>query len=49
MAGLYEHKRSFGATWVEMTGAHERVMTPWRYAAGRLAARAARLAAGRQA
>jgi lipid II:glycine glycyltransferase (peptidoglycan interpeptide bridge formation enzyme) len=44
MAGLYEHKRSFGATWVEMTGAHERVMTPWRYAAGRLAARVARLA-----
>ena len=25
MAGLYEHKRSFGATWVEMLGAHERV------------------------
>ena len=23
--GLYEHKRSFGASWVEMTGAHERV------------------------
>ena len=42
MAGLYEHKRSFGASWVEMTGAHERVIRPWRYAAGRLAARAAR-------
>ncbi len=43
MAGLYEHKRSFGATWVEMTGAHERVMRPARYALGRLAARAGRL------
>ena len=43
MAGLYEHKRSFGAEWVEMTGAHERVIRPWRYAAGRLAARAVRL------
>ena len=28
MAGLYEHKRSFGARWVEMTGAHERVTKP---------------------
>lgn len=43
MAGLYEHKRSFGAEWVEMTGAHERVIRPWRYAAGRVAARVARL------
>lgn len=43
MAGLYEHKRSFGAEWVEMTGAHERVIRSWRYAAGRLAARAARV------
>jgi hypothetical protein len=42
MAGLYEHKRSFGAEWVEMTGAHERVMRSWRYTAGRLAARATR-------
>ena len=39
MAGLYEHKRSFGATWIEMTGAHERVLSAPRYAAGRLAAR----------
>ena len=46
MAGLYEHKRSFGATWVEMLGAHERVNRPWRYATGRLAARAARLLGG---
>ena len=43
MFGLYEHKRSFGAQWVEMTGAHERVIRPWRYLAGRAAARAARL------
>ena len=43
MFGLYEHKRSFGATWVEMTGAHERVIRPWRNLAGRAAARAARL------
>ena len=44
MAGLYEHKRSFGATWVEMLGAHELVIRPWRYRAGRLAGRIARLA-----
>jgi lipid II:glycine glycyltransferase (peptidoglycan interpeptide bridge formation enzyme) len=43
MAGLYEHKRSFGAEWVAMTGAHERVLRPWRSTAGRVAARAARL------
>lgn len=42
MAGLYEHKRSFGATWVAMTGAHERVIRPWRYRAGRLTGRLAR-------
>lgn len=44
MAGLYEHKRSFGASWVEMIGAHELVTRPWRYAFGRLAHRAARIA-----
>ncbi|MBI2776213.1 MAG: GNAT family N-acetyltransferase [Chloroflexi bacterium] len=43
MFGLYEHKRSFGATWVDMTGAHERVIRPRRYAIGRVVARAARL------
>ena len=43
MAGLYEHKRSFGAGWVEMTGAHERVIRPWRYGVGRLTNRAARI------
>ena len=42
MAGLYEHKRSFGATWLEMTGAQEKVTQPLRYAVGRVAARAAR-------
>jgi lipid II:glycine glycyltransferase (peptidoglycan interpeptide bridge formation enzyme) len=47
IAGLYEHKRSFGATWVEMTGAHERVLSPGRYAAGRVAARLARVARSR--
>ena len=39
MAGLYEHKRSFGAHWVAMTGAHERVMRPSRYSIGRVASR----------
>lgn len=43
MAGLYAHKRSFGARWVAMTGAHERVMRPSRYAIGRIAARLDRL------
>ncbi|HWP64025.1 MAG TPA: hypothetical protein VNO86_11205 [Candidatus Binatia bacterium] len=41
--GLYEHKRSFGAEWVELAGAHELVVRPIRYAAGRALARAARL------
>ena len=44
--GLYEHKRSFGAQWVELVGAQERVARPWRYRAGRVASRLAR-AAGR--
>ena len=43
MYGLAEHKRAFGATWLELTGAHERVLRPTRYAAGRALARAARL------
>jgi lipid II:glycine glycyltransferase (peptidoglycan interpeptide bridge formation enzyme) len=45
MAGLYEHKRSFGASWVAMTGAHERVLRPTRNAIGRVAARLDRLVA----
>lgn len=44
MAGLYEHKRSFGAEWVSMTGAQERIGRPWRATLGRVATRAARLA-----
>lgn len=36
--GLYQHKRSFGAEWVELTGAHERVARPRRYLVGRIAA-----------
>ena len=43
MAGLYEHKRSFGASWAAMTGAHERVMRPSRYSLGRVAARLDRM------
>lgn len=42
MAGLYEHKRSFGASWVAMIGAQERIIRPRRYAVGRLATRVAR-------
>lgn len=37
--GLYEHKRAFGAEWVELSGAHEYVADRLRYAAGRLAQR----------
>jgi lipid II:glycine glycyltransferase (peptidoglycan interpeptide bridge formation enzyme) len=40
--GLYEHKRSFGAEWVELAGARELVVRPWRYTAGRVVARATR-------
>ncbi len=41
--GLYEHKRSFGATWVGLAGAQEHVARAWRYAAGRATARAGRV------
>ncbi|MEO5965304.1 MAG: GNAT family N-acetyltransferase [Candidatus Limnocylindrales bacterium] len=41
--GLFEHKRSFGAEWVALAGAQERVARPWRYLAGRAAVRAARI------
>jgi lipid II:glycine glycyltransferase (peptidoglycan interpeptide bridge formation enzyme) len=40
--GLYEHKRSFGARWVALAGAQERVARPWRYRAGRVTSRLAR-------
>ena len=43
MWGLYQHKRSFGGEWLELAGAHERVIDANRYRLGRLAARAARL------
>ncbi|MGH2512246.1 MAG: lipid II:glycine glycyltransferase FemX [Candidatus Limnocylindrales bacterium] len=39
MAGLYNFKRSFGATWIELTGNHERVARSWRYGLGRLTGR----------
>jgi len=42
MRGLYDHKRGFGARWVEMTGAHEHVARPARYLAGRVAVQLAR-------
>ncbi len=47
--GLYEHKRSFGAHWVALAGAQERVARPWRYQAGRVTSRLARqLGRGRE-
>lgn len=41
--GLYQHKRAFGASWLELTGAHERVFDSRGYALGRLTGRLARL------
>jgi lipid II:glycine glycyltransferase (peptidoglycan interpeptide bridge formation enzyme) len=43
MHGLLEHKLSFGAEWVELAGAQERVHRPIRYAAGRAASAALRI------
>ena len=43
MWGLYQHKLSFGGRWLELTGAHEKVIRPNRYRAGRIAGRVARL------
>lgn len=43
MWGLYQHKVGFGGRWLALAGAHERVFRPRRYAAGRVAARVARL------
>jgi lipid II:glycine glycyltransferase (peptidoglycan interpeptide bridge formation enzyme) len=42
MWGLYQHKVSFGGEWLELTGAHERVLDANRYRLGRLTARVAR-------
>ena len=46
--GLYEHKRSFGASWLALAGARERVARPWRYQAGRVTSRLARAVGGRR-
>jgi lipid II:glycine glycyltransferase (peptidoglycan interpeptide bridge formation enzyme) len=43
MHGLFQHKLSFGARWLELAGAHERVIRPNRYRAGRIVTRARRL------
>ncbi len=43
MWGLYQHKIGFGGRWLELAGAHERVIRRRRYAAGRMTARLARL------
>jgi lipid II:glycine glycyltransferase (peptidoglycan interpeptide bridge formation enzyme) len=42
MHGLLQHKLSFGGQWLELTGAHERVIRPNRYRAGRVLAGVAR-------
>ncbi len=42
--GLYEHKRSFGARWVQLAGAREIVVRPLRYRVGRVASKLARTA-----
>ncbi|MGZ8528163.1 MAG: lipid II:glycine glycyltransferase FemX [Candidatus Limnocylindrales bacterium] len=39
--GMLTFKESFGARWIALTGAHERVFSPTRYALGRVAARIA--------
>lgn len=39
MYGLYAFKRSFGAHWIELSGNHERVIRPFRYALGRVTGR----------
>ncbi|MBI3745099.1 MAG: GNAT family N-acetyltransferase [Chloroflexi bacterium] len=41
--GLAEHKRAFGATWLELSGAHERVLRPGHYRIGRALARTRRM------
>jgi lipid II:glycine glycyltransferase (peptidoglycan interpeptide bridge formation enzyme) len=43
MWGLYQHKRSFGGEWLDLTGAHERILDPTRYRLGRIAGRLSRL------
>ena len=41
--GLYQHKKSFGAEWIELAGAHEKVIRPNRYRAGRVMSKLSRL------
>jgi lipid II:glycine glycyltransferase (peptidoglycan interpeptide bridge formation enzyme) len=43
MWGLYQHKRSFGGVWLELSGAYERVIDANRYRLGRITARIRRL------
>jgi hypothetical protein len=43
MWGLYQHKRSFGGEWLELSGAHERVIDGRLYTLGRLTSRIARI------
>jgi lipid II:glycine glycyltransferase (peptidoglycan interpeptide bridge formation enzyme) len=40
--GMYQFKESFGARWIELTGAHQRTMHPMRHGVGRMAAAALR-------
>jgi lipid II:glycine glycyltransferase (peptidoglycan interpeptide bridge formation enzyme) len=46
MHGLLEFKRSFGGAWLELSGAHERVLRPGRHALAVGAGRAARAVRG---
>ncbi len=41
--GMFQFKESFGARWVQLTGAHQRTMRPLRSLAGRVAGRLAGL------
>ncbi len=45
--GMLTFKESFGARWIELSGAHERVLSPVRYGLGRVSSRLA-AAVGRQ-
>jgi lipid II:glycine glycyltransferase (peptidoglycan interpeptide bridge formation enzyme) len=42
--GMLTFKESFGARWLELTGAHERVLSPVRYGLGRITSRLAAIA-----
>jgi lipid II:glycine glycyltransferase (peptidoglycan interpeptide bridge formation enzyme) len=43
MWGLYQHKRSFGGVWLELSGAHERVIDAGRYRLGQVITRLDRM------